>query len=78
MSSLLFGRNDILKILLDSGANPEHIFGSLSALHVATVLGDIFSTILLADSGAVCNLFKQNNSVAMVTIALPIIENIPI
>jgi hypothetical protein len=24
------------------------------------------------------NLFKQNNSVAMVTIALPIIENIPI
>jgi hypothetical protein len=24
------------------------------------------------------NLFKQNNSVAMVTIALPIVENIPI
>jgi ankyrin repeat protein len=60
MSSLLFGRTDILKILLDSGANPEHIFGSLSALHVATVFGDIFSTILVADSGANVNILAEN------------------
>jgi ankyrin repeat protein len=60
MSSLLFGRTDILKILLDSGANPEHIFGSLSALHVATVFGDIFSTILVADNGADVNILAEN------------------
>jgi hypothetical protein len=60
MSSLLFGRTDICKILLDNGANPEHIFGSLSALHEATVLGDIFSTILLTDNGADVNILAEN------------------
>jgi ankyrin repeat protein len=60
MSSLLFGRTDILKILLDSGANPEHIFGSLSALHVSTVFEDIFSTILVADNGADVNILAEN------------------
>jgi hypothetical protein len=30
------------------------------------------------DKNTTWNLFKQNNSVAMVTIALPIIKNIPI
>jgi ankyrin repeat protein len=60
MSSLLFGRTDILKILLDSGANPEHIFGSLSALHVSTVFEDIFSTILVADSGTDVNILAEN------------------